>query len=124
MKAGDTFRPADRSVDIHLWVIIFDPDLDPSKVLIVSLTTFTAKKESVCLLDVGDHPFIRHPTCVAYNFAKAPSVAQLEKAKDLGLLIPDDPVSAEILQRIREGAAISTKLAIEYGALLDRQGLI
>jgi hypothetical protein len=25
MKPGDTFRPADSTVDIHLWVIISDP---------------------------------------------------------------------------------------------------
>jgi len=38
-SAGDTFRPADRKVDIHLWVIISDPHQDSSQVLIVSLRT-------------------------------------------------------------------------------------
>ena len=124
MKPGDTFRPANSLVDIHLWVIILNPDQDSSRVLIVSLTTFNANKESVCLLNVGDHPFIRHQTSVAYNLAKAPSLAQLEQARDLGQLIPDVSVSEVVLQRIREGAALSTKLAIEYGELLDTQGLI
>ncbi|WP_435008693.1 hypothetical protein P12x_005897 [Tundrisphaera lichenicola] len=124
MKPGDTFRPADPSVDIHLWVIISDPDQDPNRVLIVSLTTFKPKKESVCLLHPGDHPFIRHPTCVAYNLANAPSLAQLEGARASGRLIPDIPVSEAVLRRIREGAALSTKLPIEYGELLDAQGLI
>jgi hypothetical protein len=124
MKAGDTFRPADPTVDIHLWVIISDPVQDASRVLIVSLTTFKPKKESVCLLDIGDHPFIRHQTCVAYNLANAPSLAQLERARDSGDLIPDVPVSDEVLRRIREGAALSTKLSIEHGELLDSQELI
>jgi hypothetical protein len=124
MKAGDTFRPADPSVDIHLWVIISDPELDPSRVLIVSLTTFRPKKESVCLLDIGDHSFIRHKTCVAYNLANAPPLAQLEMARDRGDLIPDIAVSPDVLHRIREGAARSTKLAIEFGDLLDSQGLL
>jgi hypothetical protein len=124
MNAGDTFRPADPSVDIHLWVIVSDPAQDASRVLIVSLTTFKPKKESVCLLDVGDHPFIKHKTCVAYNLANAPSLAQLEQARDSGHLIPDVPVSADVLRRIREGAALSTKLPIEYGELLDSQGLL
>ena len=124
MKAGDTFRPADRSVDIHLWVVISDPDQDPSRVLIVSLTTFKPPKESVCLLDVGDPPFIKHLTCVAYNLANAPSLAQLERARDAGDLIPDVPVSESVLRRIREGAALSKRLAIDHGELLDSQGLI
>jgi hypothetical protein len=124
MKAGDTFRPADSTVDIHLWVIISDPSQDASKVLIVSLTTYKPKKESVCLLNVGDHPFIKHLTCVAYNLANAPSIVQLEQARDRGDLIPGIPVSAEILSRIREGAALSTKLSIEYGEILDSQGFL
>jgi hypothetical protein len=124
MKPGDTFRPADPTVDIHLWVIVSDPARNASEVLIVSLTTFKPKKESVCLLDVGDHPFIKHKTCVAYNLANAPSLEQLERARDSGALIPDVPVSADVLKRIREGAALSTKLSIEHGDLLDSQGLL
>ena len=124
MKSGDTFRPADRSVDIHLWVIISDPMQDPSRVLIVSLTTFMPKKESACLLDVGDHPSISRSTCVAYNLANAPSIIQLEQARDDGVLIPSIPVTSEILHRIREGAALSRKLPIGFGELLESQGLI
>ncbi len=124
MKPGDTFRSANRSIDIHLWVIISDPQRDPVRVLIVSLTTFEPKKESVCLLGVGDHPFVRHKTCVAYDLAKAPSLVQLEQARDAGQLIPDQPVSLEVLQRIREGAALSKKLSIDYYEILNSQGLI
>jgi hypothetical protein len=124
VKAGDTFRPADRSIDIHLWVIISDPDQDESNVLIVSLTTAHSKKERVCLLNVGDHPAVSHETCVAYDLAKAPSLGQLEQARDAGLLIPAQPVSPEILARIRNGAALSKRLALEYGELLDSQGLL
>ncbi len=124
MKAGDTFRSVNSAVDIHLWVIISDPRQDASQVLIVSLTTYEAKKESVCLLDVGDHPFVRHKTCVAYNLAKAPSLAQLEQARDAGHLIQDNPISASILLRIREGAALSKKLAVNYYVILEDQGLV
>ncbi len=33
MKGGDTFRPTDTSVDRyrHLWVIVSDPDQDPTR---------------------------------------------------------------------------------------------
>ena len=35
MKAGDTFQPADGTVDkfVHLWVIISDPEQDSEEVL-------------------------------------------------------------------------------------------
>jgi hypothetical protein len=74
MKAGDTFRPAENTVDqfIHLWVIISDPEQDPDEVLIVSLTEYHPKKDTACILGPGDHPFIHKKTCVAYNLANAP----------------------------------------------------
>ena len=124
MKAGDTCRPADRSIDIHLWVIISDPLRDASRVLIVSLTTYNPKKENACLLDAGDHPAISRKTCVAHDLANAPSLAQLEQAKDAGHLVPAEPVSDEILSRIREGAALSKRLSLDHGELLDSQGLL
>jgi hypothetical protein len=92
--------------------------------LIVSLTTYRPKKEAVCLLDVGDHPFIKHQTCIAYDLARAPSLVQLEQLSEGGHLIPDMPFSVEILHRIREGAALSKRLPMEFGELLDSQGLL
>jgi hypothetical protein len=124
MKAGDTFRCPDRSVDTHLWVVISDPSQNSSQVLIVSLTTYGPKKEATCILKAGVHPFIKHDTCVAYGLANAPSIAQLEKARVDGHLTPDVPVSAAVLQRIREGAALSPRLKIDFYDLLDAQGLV
>jgi hypothetical protein len=34
------------------------------------------------------------------------------------------PFSAKVLQRIREGAALSKRLPMEFGELLDSQGLL
>jgi len=48
----------------------------------------------------------------------------LEEARDKGLLSPDVPVTEEILRRIREGAALSRKIAIEHFELLEAQGLV
>jgi hypothetical protein len=40
MKAGDSFFIRDRSVDSHLWVIVSNPEIDPAKVVMVSITTY------------------------------------------------------------------------------------
>jgi len=123
-NAGDTFRPADRKIDIHLWVVISDPLQDPAHILIVSMTTYKPYKESACLLRSGEHRAISHDTCIAYDLAKVTSSAKLEEARDKGLLSPDVPVSEEVLRRIREGAALSRKMAIEHFELLESQGLV
>jgi hypothetical protein len=64
MEACTTFLRADS--DKHLWIVISDPTADPDQVLIVNLTTVDERKEQVCLLHGGEHPWIRHETCVNY----------------------------------------------------------
>ena len=63
MNAGDTFQPANGTVDrfVHLWVIISDPQQDSAEVLIVSLTAYHPKKDTACILEPGDHPFLHKP---------------------------------------------------------------
>ena len=126
MKAGDTFRPADSTVDkfVHLWVIISDPERDSDQVLIVSLTEYHPKKDTACVLVPGDHPFIRKHTCVACDLANAPSLDDLVRARENGDLIPNDPIRPDVLERIRKHSSLSTKMDPDLWDILDRQGLI
>ena len=126
MKAGDTFRPADGTVDkfVHLWVIISDPEQDSDQVLIVSLTEYHPKKDTACILAPGDHPFIHKRTCVAYDLANAPSLDDLIQARDDGDLIPNDADAPDVLERIRKQSSLSTKMDPDLWDILDRQGLV
>ncbi|MGC8640981.1 MAG: hypothetical protein ACP5XB_14035 [Isosphaeraceae bacterium] len=124
MDAGDTFRPADPKVDIRLGVVIPEPATDPDRVLIVSLTTNKPYKDQACILKIGDHPFIRHDTCVAYDLAKVVSLSQLEALSDSGMLIPDEPVSPQVLQRVRAAIWDSKQIAQEHVDLMNGQGLL
>jgi hypothetical protein len=126
MKAGDTFRPADNTVDkfIHLWVIISDPEQDADEVLLVSVTEYHPKKDTACILNPGDHPFIHKTSCVAYDLANAPSLETLLQAKDNGDLVPNDPMPPDVLQRIRKQSSLSTKMAPDHWDILERQGLV
>jgi hypothetical protein len=84
VKAGDTFTLKDKAVDSHLWVIVSDPAIDAERVLFVSMTSYDVTKEKVCLLDIGDHPFIKHKTCIAYDFAKVVPLTALLALRDRG----------------------------------------
>jgi hypothetical protein len=70
MDAGDSFLLVNQKLDDHLWVIVSDPKKDSTKVLIVSLTTAAPHKESVCLIHTGEHSWVTHESCVAYNYAQ------------------------------------------------------
>ena|SRR6266478_3788630 len=122
MDAGTTFLRSDS--DKHLWVIISDPKADAETVLIVNLTSLDVRKESVCVLHVGEHPWIRHDTCVNYADAVITSVPKLLAAKDAGAIVLHDPVSDMLLRRIREGAMNSTRISLDNADILINQGLV
>jgi hypothetical protein len=124
MDAGTTFLLKEKTLDNHLWVVLSDPKIDPGKVLLVSLTTATALKEQICLLEVGDHPWIRHKTCAYYEYPKVVSLATLYKLKDTGQLDLREPLSPAVLERMREGAALSTRMPLAMAEILIEQGLI
>jgi hypothetical protein len=124
MRAGDTFTLKDKSVDSHLWVIVSDPAADAERLLFVSMTSYDITKEKVCLLDVGDHPFITHRTCIAYDFAKVAPLKALIALRDQGPLAMNQPVSAELLERIRQGISLSRRINVEHVLLMIDQGLL
>jgi hypothetical protein len=76
MDIGDAFLLIDKSIDEHLWVVISKPGDNPDEVVIVNLTSHDSPdKDASCILDAGDHPWIRHRTCVRYMDARCDRVA-------------------------------------------------
>jgi hypothetical protein len=107
-----------------LWILISDPTVDPDQVLIVNFTSVDDRKEKVCLLHPGDHPWIRHETCVNYADAVVTTVSKLLAAKDGGAIILQELLSAAVLQRIREAAMGSTRISLDHADILINQRLV
>ncbi len=122
MKAGDTFRF--RSGEIHLWMVISDPALDRTKVLLVNMTTWKPEKEQVCLLNPGDHPEVDKNSCIPFIHAKVYPDSHLEHLLSIDRIIIKEELSRKLLQRIREAAVSSRFLRLEYGQILIDQGLV
>jgi hypothetical protein len=119
MQAGDTFKYGRR---LHLWVVVSDPRLDRVRVLIANMTTDDGVDPS-CILDVGDHPFVEHRTRMRYDMARIVTDAELEGYVASNTIRLHEPVSAEILQRIRQGAAASAYIPFGCKQVLIDQGL-
>jgi hypothetical protein len=124
MTQGDTFLLRNRNVDSHLWVVISDPDAYPDAVLVVNLTTYTFDHEGVCLISAGEHPWVRHKTCVAYEFARTLTRAQLQSLSSDNQLQKQASVSPELLQRIIHGASLSHRIKVELIEIMGDQGLL
>ena len=126
MEAGSTFLLSEEHQDIdkHLWVVLSDPTKNDREVLIVSLTTHKPHKDQACIVDPGEHPWVTHKTCVAYDFARTLSLEQLKELRYSGSIQLNEPVSKALLARIRQSAGNSVRLKMKYADLLIDQGLL
>lgn len=122
VSAGDTYlvvHPYN-----HLYVVCSDPAVDSTQVVLVSFTTFKPKEETCCTVQAGEHPFIKHRSCIRYKDARLTTVEGLIKLLELSLMDRRESVSAELLLRIRAGASQSDYLSEECRRVLQNQHLI
>ena len=121
MNAGDAFRLTRQAVDEHLWFVLSDPSINPDRVVIASFTSWKPRKDQACIVEAGDHPFVRHKTCVSYEDAKIVSVAFLNERLSAGDLRSCDPLSPALLKRVRTCAALSRRMKTEAWQVLEEQ---
>ncbi len=126
MKAGDTFfvQQVGKLYDSHLWIVLSDPALDANQVLIVSLTTWDKDDDPACVLNIGDHPFVRQKSFIKYSHAKVVTNQQLDEVRARGQIHVQAPLSANVLKRARDGAAESRFMALGHADILIDQGLL
>jgi hypothetical protein len=122
VSAGDTFllsHPYN-----HLYVVCSDPTLDAEHVVLVNFTTFEQEEESCCIVNPGEHPFITRKSCIRYKDARIAATVALRKLLDLGQMNRREPVSGDLLTRIRNGASESDFLPEGCRHIPEAQSLI
>ena len=125
MEIGDCFvNKSTARLPSHLWIVISDPNCDAENVLIVNVTDIKNHYDHSCILTMPDHSWLAKDSCVAYQWAKNTSLAELNMAQSLGLISMKEPLAADVLQRILTGAHISDELRGAHRELLRSQSLI
>jgi len=107
-KAGSTLYIPSGPAGNHLFVILNDPadfKIFPSQscVLVNFSTVRKAPYDKTVVVDAGVHPFLKDKSYVRYRSVKCERAADLEKRVQLLLLAAGQPVSEELLKRIKEG---------------------
>jgi hypothetical protein len=127
-REGATFSV---KADKHLWVIISDPERDPEHVVQVNFTSLdeTAPpgdpyNDRSCVLTAGEHQRIIHPTCVNYAGVQITTVSHLEWRRGKRDLTLRNPVTPQVLERIRRGAKISQHIIPLAYDILEQQNLL
>jgi len=122
VQEGNTFL-FPNAEDDHLWMIISDPAKDSKNVVILRFLSYQDYQEQTCIVESGDHPFVRHKTCVDYAAAMLVADSKLEELKLSGRLKLKANLSPRILASIRE-AVPRSRIPLECEKALEDQGLL
>ncbi|GAB1388231.1 MAG: hypothetical protein AMXMBFR78_09790 [Rubrivivax sp.] len=70
--------------------------------------------DSACVLEVGEHPFVRRRSYLAYRHMRLDASQHVEKMVRSAVWTPHDACSTELLQRIVAGVCRSRLAPREY----------
>ena len=101
--------PDDDPDRMHLFVVLTNPYDDTGdgvqRVLLVSLSTVYDDKyhDPACVLEAGDHRFVKNKSFVVYAKARIEEANKLTEGVRKSLLQPHERVSEAVLVKIRQG---------------------
>lgn len=107
-KCGTLFIPSNGNDEKHLFFILNDACTEGCH-LLVNVTTIYAggHHDPACILDVGDHPFLKHKSFISYKMARVHQSAQLIKMVSSWYYTPGEPAAPELVEKIIQGALAS-----------------
>lgn len=110
---------------LHLFFVVFGPvtlaDYGPMpQVAMASATTLRdgIPHDPACVLEAGEHPFIRHRSFVAYRHMRLDSTQHIESMVRSAVWKPHEPCTAQLLDRIVAGVCRSQLAPREYKHVL------
>ncbi|WP_433935287.1 hypothetical protein [Brevundimonas diminuta] len=88
----------------HLWVVMNDECGDGQCLLLMITTIYENRKsDTACVLNAGDHPFITHPSYVAYRLAQMPRADHVRRMLDKKYYVSKEHFEKPVFDRISAG---------------------
>lgn len=119
--AGATLLMPSGNEGDHLYVVLNDPCAFDSYgsnpcVLLVNLSSVRegVPYDATCVLDPGEHAFVRRQSFVFYRNARIEQESHILRLMDQGLFKPHVAVSDEVFQRIKAGLSDSPHTKREF----------
>ncbi len=119
VKPGDTFKSDPITGISHLHIVVMDVPV-AQEVLLASVTTYEDEKDSTCILEPGDHPFVRHTSCISYRHVRIVSRATLQTLIDKGRLATQPSLAQPVLDRVIAGMRRSPEIRSEVREWIRR----
>lgn len=99
---------------LHLFFICTKPSCN-DEYLLVNITTWTNPLcDDSCILNAGDHEFIRHKSWVVYRAARVESNATIIRGISDGRFRPHKPATQKVIAAIQRGLINSPHTPRKY----------
>src|ERR1017187_4352810 len=98
MNAGDTFLMPD-AIGTHLYCVL--AVLEDGSIVVCHLTTLRRLSDRTCLIQPGEHSFIKQETAVVYSATYVCGSGEQLAAFERQIRKPFEPLSDELLARMR-----------------------
>lgn len=97
----------------HLWIVLSRPT-SSGTIAMANLTTHRSQQKThggfCVLVERGEHPFVRHLSCVAYHRAVMKPGLPFDSSVRRGRLVEHSPLSSDLLYRIQIGALAAPRI--------------
>ena len=96
----------DGSVKNHLCVVMCDPGPAPGEILLAPICTYnpnSRRHDSTCIIQPGEHEFIKRESYVSYQLSKATTAIAVQRLIDNGLCQRYSDVDEGLFERILDG---------------------
>lgn len=103
----------------HLFIVI--SSIIDEKVLLVNVTSKKENNDHTCVLDKGDHPFVRHDSIINYAEAIEGEVCLMREAFATKIFEVQKQLSATLLKKVQEGALISLEFKPKFRKYIPSQ---
>lgn len=122
MNPGDTLVGLDEQR--HLWMVLILETAN-GEVAVANLTSHDPEQKRSCgeecvIVRPGEHPYPSRDSCVFYRDAWLTSLEWLRKGLENRTYRMNEPLSAQLLARIRQGALASPMSAAPVKAAIRR----
>jgi hypothetical protein len=87
----------------HLWFVLTNPDEQAAVVVAVMMVSRKRHTDDTVILNVGDHPFIRHESAIQYSTATRFQLHKLLRDVGTGRCHLRESMSPALLERVRAG---------------------
>ncbi len=128
-NAGDAFFCLSGNKE-HLFVVLFDPATYPDegygqRLCLVSVNFSSIKDgqlfDTACIVEPGEHPFIRQRSYIVYQRIQFVDYSRTLQCIEQNIYRAAEPVSPELLKRIRQGIALSSFIPRKFQKLFAHQ---